>query len=286
MAFIPRAYNEDFPEDQYKTVKCKFFELGMCKRGEECTYAHGLSEIRSKPNYTHTRPCFEFILKGKCANGNQCGFAHFPEQLHKSESDALYDPPMLMSRTSTKGSASSSSISTTCSIPLPEPLLQDASFTPVSQPSLRLRSVSEDDIVPLPSASSTPRAFMEDASLMPLLQPRLEPRSFAEDATIIPWATTRSISSLHPPLQPSAAAGGPSFCAPAWELRKMEGQAKAWPNVQQQVEECSLQFQVQHKLRELVTQLRSDAAEAQSSGRMQQNLRESQGPVILARLEL
>ena len=33
----------------FKTVACKYFESGNCKYGDNCTYAHGNTELKPKP---------------------------------------------------------------------------------------------------------------------------------------------------------------------------------------------------------------------------------------------
>lgn len=40
----------------FKTVLCKYFELGHCSRGEDCTYAHGLEDLQTR------EACFSFLL--------------------------------------------------------------------------------------------------------------------------------------------------------------------------------------------------------------------------------
>lgn len=31
----------------YKTVKCKYYEMGHCNYAEKCSFAHGFKEVRS-----------------------------------------------------------------------------------------------------------------------------------------------------------------------------------------------------------------------------------------------
>eukprot|EP00933_Yihiella_yeosuensis_P032874 TRINITY_DN2653_c1_g1_i1.p1 TRINITY_DN2653_c1_g1~~TRINITY_DN2653_c1_g1_i1.p1 ORF type:complete len:187 (+),score=23.14 TRINITY_DN2653_c1_g1_i1:103-663(+) len=81
----------DMQDGVFKTVQCKFFSSGSCTRGEACTFAHGNIEIRKKPNYTYTRPCFNIILTGACEKGSQCKFAHSQEQLDRATHAALTD---------------------------------------------------------------------------------------------------------------------------------------------------------------------------------------------------
>ena len=38
----------NIPYNNYKTVRCKYFELeGVCKFGKNCTFAHGMDELRA-----------------------------------------------------------------------------------------------------------------------------------------------------------------------------------------------------------------------------------------------
>ena len=65
---------------KYKTELCKFFEInGHCKYGDNCAYAHGIENLRSKvTNSTsyRTRKCFQFFETGYCPYGSRCQFQH------------------------------------------------------------------------------------------------------------------------------------------------------------------------------------------------------------------
>merc|ERR1719436_190374 len=58
----------------WKTDRCRFWP--RCARGEACPFAHGLGELRSRPNFTKTQMCAGFA-DGRCklAPGD-CQFAH------------------------------------------------------------------------------------------------------------------------------------------------------------------------------------------------------------------
>ena len=30
----------------FKTIKCKYYDLGQCKYGDKCNFAHGVTEVR------------------------------------------------------------------------------------------------------------------------------------------------------------------------------------------------------------------------------------------------
>lgn len=65
---------------KYKTELCKYFEInGYCKYGENCAYAHGKENLRSKVTNTtayRTKKCVRFFETGYCPYGNRCQFAH------------------------------------------------------------------------------------------------------------------------------------------------------------------------------------------------------------------
>jgi hypothetical protein len=44
----------------FKTVLCKYFELGHCTRGDECTYAHGIEELQTREALKRSDEWFDF----------------------------------------------------------------------------------------------------------------------------------------------------------------------------------------------------------------------------------
>jgi len=44
----------------FKTVLCKYFELGHCTRGDECTYAHGIEELQTREALKRSDELFDF----------------------------------------------------------------------------------------------------------------------------------------------------------------------------------------------------------------------------------
>ena len=70
---------EDF-KIKYKTELCKYYEInGFCKYGDNCAYAHGKENLRSKITNTtayRTKKCSQFFQNGYCPYGNRCQFAH------------------------------------------------------------------------------------------------------------------------------------------------------------------------------------------------------------------
>jgi len=63
-----------------KTKMCKFKRLGMCTRGEGCTYAHHESELCPLPNLFKTKMCFEMSKNRACQNPT-CPYAHTKTEL-------------------------------------------------------------------------------------------------------------------------------------------------------------------------------------------------------------
>ena len=65
---------------KYKTELCKFYELtGECKYGDNCAYAHGIENLRTKVTNTtayRTKKCIQFFENGYCPYGSRCQFQH------------------------------------------------------------------------------------------------------------------------------------------------------------------------------------------------------------------
>ena len=64
---------------RYKSTLCRHFEyIGRCDAGDQCAFAHGVSELRVPqlhPKYK-TRLCADFWHDGHCAMGATCHFIH------------------------------------------------------------------------------------------------------------------------------------------------------------------------------------------------------------------
>ena len=80
---------------KYKTELCKFFEInGHCKYGDNCAYAHGKENLRSKvtnSTFYRTRKCIQFFDYGYCPYGSRCQFQH---QLKSNIVNNPYDRKM------------------------------------------------------------------------------------------------------------------------------------------------------------------------------------------------
>ena len=65
---------------KYKTELCKYYEIeGHCKYGNNCAYAHGIENLRSKVTnsmFYRTRKCIQFFESGYCPYGSRCQFQH------------------------------------------------------------------------------------------------------------------------------------------------------------------------------------------------------------------
>lgn len=70
------AYADQFA----KTRICKFYQHGLCARGNVCRFAHGNTDLKSMPDFRNTKLCKVFVQTGACPNV-ACPFAHAEEQL-------------------------------------------------------------------------------------------------------------------------------------------------------------------------------------------------------------
>ena len=65
---------------KYRTELCKNYECyGYCQFGDNCAYAHGIENLRSKVTNTtayRTKKCTQFFEQGYCPYGSRCQFAH------------------------------------------------------------------------------------------------------------------------------------------------------------------------------------------------------------------
>ena len=77
---IPYKSNANDFKIKYKTELCKYYEInGYCKFGDNCAYAHGKENLRSKVTNTtayRSKKCVQFYTYGFCPYGNRCQFAH------------------------------------------------------------------------------------------------------------------------------------------------------------------------------------------------------------------
>lgn len=63
-----------------KTVMCRFYLAGNCRKGSACAYAHGTSDMRHKPDLACTSICPEMQETGNCTNPD-CRYAHENSEL-------------------------------------------------------------------------------------------------------------------------------------------------------------------------------------------------------------
>jgi butyrate response factor 1 len=68
---------------KYKTEMCKNFETyGKCKYGDECSFAHGRSQLMVKSDVSaqyKTKECKKYAQTGYCPYGLRCQFIHGPK---------------------------------------------------------------------------------------------------------------------------------------------------------------------------------------------------------------
>ena len=74
-----KVKSEPEDADRFKTELCRSWEeLGRCKYGLRCKFAHGCQELRPldrHPRYK-TIPCRQFHTRGFCSYGSRCHFIH------------------------------------------------------------------------------------------------------------------------------------------------------------------------------------------------------------------
>jgi len=63
-----------------KTKLCTYFIQKRCTKGDQCTFAHSVSEMKHVPDLEKTQLCKDF-LSGMCLQGDECRFAHDKTQL-------------------------------------------------------------------------------------------------------------------------------------------------------------------------------------------------------------
>lgn len=74
-------FNLKTPNTKYKTELCKNFDIyGRCKWGDNCFFAHGKAELKSKipiSQFYKTKVCKHFHRGGFCPYGSRCQYFHF-----------------------------------------------------------------------------------------------------------------------------------------------------------------------------------------------------------------
>jgi hypothetical protein len=66
-----------------KTKMCRFHIVGVCAKGEDCSYAHDPEELKPLPNLYRTKVCKRLIGTGNC-NDPQCRYAHSKSELRNT----------------------------------------------------------------------------------------------------------------------------------------------------------------------------------------------------------
>lgn len=120
------------PSSRYKTELCRSFaEVGMCKYGDKCQFAHGDEELRTITRHPKfkTENCKSFHSTGFCPYGPRCHFIHNNDESKKSI------------LTNLQGCAVSNS---TPSVPVSQVTTSAIAtgFSPLVQPSARFVSTS------------------------------------------------------------------------------------------------------------------------------------------------
>eukprot|EP00184_Porphyridium_aerugineum_P001240 CAMPEP_0184697780 /NCGR_PEP_ID=MMETSP0313-20130426/4625_1 /TAXON_ID=2792 /ORGANISM="Porphyridium aerugineum, Strain SAG 1380-2" /LENGTH=462 /DNA_ID=CAMNT_0027156617 /DNA_START=883 /DNA_END=2271 /DNA_ORIENTATION=+ len=79
-------------KELYKTEMCRSWEeMGSCRYGLKCQYAHGKEELRPvdrHPKYK-TKPCRNFCEKGSCPYGRRCNYSHADKTFSSLDTNTL-----------------------------------------------------------------------------------------------------------------------------------------------------------------------------------------------------
>ncbi|KAE8585878.1 hypothetical protein XENTR_v10021490 [Xenopus tropicalis] len=142
---------------RYKTELCRtFHEIGSCKYGSKCQFAHGSDELRGlnrHPKYK-TELCRTYHTIGFCPYGSRCHFIHNAEEQRFIKSTKGQRPPLLRHSISCSGIPSSTSLDSLFSSSL-------SSFSPAS-PSFSPSASIFSSGPPSPTLNLTP--FFHPAS--------------------------------------------------------------------------------------------------------------------------
>mmetsp|Transcript_100884 Transcript_100884/g.314501 ORF Transcript_100884/g.314501 Transcript_100884/m.314501 type:complete len:573 (+) Transcript_100884:97-1815(+) len=75
------AWRSLFKKQFHKTKLCRYYNIGQCRYGQDCPFAHDASELSVAPDLTKTTLC-EAWAAGNChLPSSQCQFAHGEEEL-------------------------------------------------------------------------------------------------------------------------------------------------------------------------------------------------------------
>ncbi|CAO3646497.1 unnamed protein product [Cunninghamella echinulata] len=111
--------------DLYKTEYCRnWAELGNCRYGTKCRYAHGEMELRMIPRHNRykTQVCRAYHLDGTCSYGNRCTYIH----------DDIDIPTDIMNQQKNNGTTTTPSI--TADHQLSDHQDEDKSFLSITTP--------------------------------------------------------------------------------------------------------------------------------------------------------
>ncbi|ORZ17808.1 hypothetical protein BCR42DRAFT_325672, partial [Absidia repens] len=118
----------------YKTEYCRnWTELGHCRYGTKCRYAHGANELRKAPRHLlyKTQICRAYHEQGECPYGIRCTFIHENQYSHTNIKGNYVLP------TSSISSPASTSCSSRTSNEGGDDLLDSAAVTNISNPAVK-----------------------------------------------------------------------------------------------------------------------------------------------------
>lgn len=71
---------------------CSFYQQGLCKRAENCSFAHDHNELQAKPDLGCTKLCPALLSEGQCPQMDRCKFAHRTAELRTIDVEGLDMP--------------------------------------------------------------------------------------------------------------------------------------------------------------------------------------------------
>lgn len=64
----------------WKTRPCNFYQVGLCRNGSRCAFAHGDEDLRPSPDFERTSVCPVMLSQGECLKPG-CRYAHTADEL-------------------------------------------------------------------------------------------------------------------------------------------------------------------------------------------------------------
>eukprot|EP00915_Cephaloidophora_sp_WS-2016_P004977 GHVH01006642.1.p1 GENE.GHVH01006642.1~~GHVH01006642.1.p1 ORF type:complete len:473 (+),score=45.72 GHVH01006642.1:577-1995(+) len=80
---VPPPADSHIQKQCFRTKMCSFFKEGKCNKGDQCSFAHNMNQLKDRPDFKKTRLCVAFN-QNKCMKPyDECPFAHGEEDLKR-----------------------------------------------------------------------------------------------------------------------------------------------------------------------------------------------------------